>query len=376
MIVKVSRDALNQALDRVAKIVGRRTTIPILANLLLRWSGDSLTIVATDLNIEACATIVAEVEGSGGTTVAADALTQFARRLTAASTVALDDDAEAGRLVLKAGRAKAALPTLPSEDFPALATGDLTHRFTLAAADVVRALDAVSLAMSTEATRYYLNGVFLHTLDVEGESKLRFVATNGHILSRFELAAPRIDGMPGVIVPAKAIAEIKRLAKGRSQINFALSVTKLHVDFGGEDQLTLTTKLIDGTYPDYQRVIPAAGDKRVTLDSDALVEAVGRVTSIGGGTGDERRAVRCDFNAGRLALSMTHTDSGMAADEMDVDYDGASIAIGFNGDYLTGLVAALACDRLLCEMTEPGGPVVLRSAAGGATLCVIMPRRV
>jgi DNA polymerase-3 subunit beta len=264
------------------------------------------------------------------------------------------------------------LQSLPESDFPDLAAGELPHRFTVPAGDLKRLIDKTQFAISTEETRYYLNGIYLHAIDAGGQPMLRAVATDGHRLARVELAAPAgSEGMPGVIVPRKAVAEIQKLVENADEsVLLELSSAKVRLTVGG---VVLTSKLIDGTFPDYQRVIPSGNDKLLTVEREDFARAVDRVSTI---SSERGRAVKLAINDGRLTLSVNNPDSGSATEEIEVDYDSAPIDIGFNARYLLDITGQLDGDTALFKFADPGSPTIIQDREGSAALYVLMPMRV
>lgn len=257
MKITVQRDTLAPALAALSRVVERRNTIPILSNILLCAEGDRLTLRATDLDIQAETGLPCEVAEPGAITLPAHTLSDIVRKLPAEATVAFESvKPDHDRMVVKSGRSRFTVQSLPESDFPDITAGEFSHRFTLPAKDFAAAFGQVEFAISTEETRYYLNGIHMHTLPVDGQTKLRAVATDGHRLSRIELPAPEGSaGMPAVIVPRKTVAELGRMAKDQDgEITLEFSANKIRATIGAS---TLTSKLIDGTFPDYQRVIPA-----------------------------------------------------------------------------------------------------------------------
>jgi len=212
MKVTVERAALLKSVGHVHRVVERRNTIPILANVLIRAEKGKLALKATDLDLEVMETIPAEVSPGGATTVPAHMIYDIVRKLPEGSQIVLDSSGDRASLTIRAGRSRFSLQTLPESDFPDLAAGEMTHKFTLAAKDLKRLIDKTQFAISTEETRYYLNGIYLHTAGTAKAQTLRAVATDGHRLAQVELAAPAgADGMPGVIVPRKTVNEVQRL---------------------------------------------------------------------------------------------------------------------------------------------------------------------
>ncbi|QFU14721.1 DNA polymerase III subunit beta [Microvirga thermotolerans] len=372
MRVTVERAALLKALGHVHRVVERRNTIPILSNVLLRAEEGTLRLKATDLDIEVTETIPADITDAGSTTVPAYVIYDIVRKLPEGAQVSLETPGDAGQMQIRSGRSRFMLQALPESDFPDLAAGELPHRFTLPAADLKRLIEKTQFAISTEETRYYLNGIFLHTLDVSGAPVLRAVATDGHRLARVEMPAPKgSEGMPGVIVPRKAVAEIVKLVEdGSENVTVELSSAKIRLTFDG---VVLTSKLIDGTFPDYQRVIPSANDKLLTVERADFAKAVDRVSTI---SSERGRAVKLALNDGRLTLSVNNPDSGSATEEIEVDYDSAPIDIGFNARYLLDITAQLDGDTALFKLADPGSPTVVQDREGASALYVLMPMRV
>jgi DNA polymerase-3 subunit beta len=372
MKVTVERTALLKSLGRVHRVVERRNTIPILANVLIRADKSKLSLKATDLDLEVIDAVDAEVSPAGSTTVPAHMFYEIVRKLPEGSQIVLEASGDRAVLAIRAGRSRFTLQTLPESDFPDLAAGEMTHKFTLAAADLKRLIDKTQFAISTEETRYYLNGIYLHAIDVDGRPVLRAVATDGHRLARVDTAAPQgALGMPGVIVPRKAVAEIQKLLEdGESEVQVELSATKIRV---AAAEVVLTSKLIDGTFPDYQRVIPSGNDKLLTVDKGDFAASVDRVSTI---SSERGRAVKLSMADGRMTLSVTNPDSGSATEEIEVDYDAGPLDIGFNARYLMDIAAQLDGDTALLKLADPGSPTVIQDREGASALYVLMPMRV
>jgi DNA polymerase III subunit beta len=373
MRVTVERAALLRSLGHVHRVVERRNTIPILANVLLRAGAEGLAFRATDLDIEVTESVPAEVADAGATTVPAHVLYDIARKLPEGSQVSLETTGDASQMQIRSGRSRFTLQALPEGDFPDLAAGDLPHRFELPAADLKRLIDKTQFAISTEETRYYLNGIYLHALDVSGKTMLRAVATDGHRLARVEMPAPKgSEGMPGVIVPRKAVAEVQKLVEaGEEMVQVELSPAKIRLTFSSG--VTLTSKLIDGTFPDYQRVIPAGNDKALIVQRDEFARAVDRVSTI---SSERGRAVKLAIQDGRMTLSVTNPDSGSATEELTVEYEASPLDIGFNARYLLDITAQLDGDTALFKLADPGSPTLIQDRDGAPALYVLMPMRV
>jgi len=372
MKVTVERAELLKSLSHVHRVVERRNTIPILANVLVRAEHAKLAFKATDLDLEVIETVAAEVAPGGVTTVPAHMFYEIVRKLPEGTQIVLEASGDRAVMSIRAGRSRFTLQTLPESDFPDLAAGDLTHKFALPAADLKRLIDKTQFAISTEETRYYLNGIYLHTAGAGKALMLRAVATDGHRLAQFELAAPLgAEGMPGVIVPRKTVGEVQRLIdNGEGEIAVELSQSKIRFTFGG---VVLTSKLIDGTFPDYSRVIPTGNDKLLEVNKRDFELAVDRVSTVASERG---RAVKLALSAGRLVLSVTNPDSGSATEELEVGYDAEPIDIGFNSRYLLDIASQLEGDTAVLKLADPGSPTLLADKEAKGALYVLMPMRV
>jgi DNA polymerase-3 subunit beta len=274
-------------------------------------------------------------------------------------------------LAIRAGRSRFTLQTLPESDFPDLAAGDMTHRFTLAGGDAKTLIEKTQFAISTEETRYYLNGIYLHYVDGKSPT-LRAVATDGHRLAQFELPAPAgANGMPGIIVPRKTVGELQRLIEdSAAELTIELSINKIRFTMG---EIVLTSKLIDGTFPDYGRVIPLGNDKLLTVDKADFEAAVDRVSTV---SSERGRAVKLSLANGKLTLSVTNPDSGSATEEIEVDYQGDPLDIGFNSRYLLDIAAQIGGENAVLKLADPGSPTLIQDREAEGALYVLMPMRV
>ena len=371
MKFSLDRTPFLRALARVHRVVERRNTIPILANVLLDAADGTLRLKATDLDLEASESLQAMVTQAGATTVPAHMLYDIVRKLPDGAQVEVDMRGET-TLLVQAGRARFELQALPKSDFPDLTAGQFTHVFQIASADLRRLIERTQFAISTEETRYYLNGIFLHTIDVDGVLKLRAVATDGHRLAKTETEAPSgSQDMPGIIVPRKTVGELLKLLEGHEgEASVELSESKIRVSI---DSVVLTSKLIDGTFPDYARVIPQANDKALDVERPAFAAAVDRVSTVASERG---RAVKLAMGDGKLTLTVTNPDSGSATEELMVEYAGDPLEIGFNARYLMDIAGQLETDNARFMLADAGAPTLVQDADGSDTLYVLMPMRV
>jgi DNA polymerase III subunit beta len=372
MKVTVERAELLKSLGHVHRVVERRNTIPILANVLIRADKSALSLKATDLDLEVIESIAAEVSPAGSTTLPAHIFYEIVRKLPEGSQVVLESSSDRAALAIRAGRSRFTLQTLPESDFPDLAAGDMTHKFTLAASDLKRLIDKTQFAISTEETRYYLNGIYLHVAGAAKSQTLRAVATDGHRLAQTDLPVPAgAAGMPGIIVPRKTVTEVQRLIEDNAtEVTVELSSAKIRFSIG---DVVLTSKLIDGTFPDYARVIPSGNDKELVVDKKDFEAAVDRVSTV---SSERGRAVKLSLTGGKLILSVTNPDSGSATEEIEVEYDSDPIDIGFNSRYLLDIAAQLDGEVAVLRLADPGSPTLIEDKDAKGSLYVLMPMRV
>jgi DNA polymerase III subunit beta len=375
MKAMIERATLLRCLSHVQSVVERRNTIPILSNVLIDASdGGNVRVMATDLDLQVVETMsAASVDQPGAITVSAHLLFDIARKLPEGSQVSLTTSEN--RLEVKAGRSNFKLPTLPRDDFPVIVEGDLPTSFELPARLLAELIDRTRFAISTEETRYYLNGIFLHVTD-EDEPLLKAAATDGHRLARFTVPRPEgAAGMPDVIVPRKAVGELRKLLEEAldSNVLIDLSASKIRFTMGGEGGVVLTSKLIDGTFPDYSRVIPTANDKLLRVDPKLFYSGVDRVATI---ATEKTRAVKIGLDQDRVTLSVTSPDNGTAAEELAAEYRSEGLEIGFNANYLKDILGQIDGDTVELHLADAGAPTLIREGEKARALYVLMPMRV
>ena len=367
MKATIERATLLKGLSHVQSVVERRNTIPILSNVLLEASADgALRLMATDLDLQIDESVPAAVDQPGSTTVSAHTLFDIARKLPEGAQVSIS--AADGRMAIVAGRARFSLGTLPRDDFPVIAEGDLPTKFELPAETLKQIIDKTRFAISTEETRYYLNGIFLHVAD----GALKAAATDGHRLARVTVEQPHgTDAMPDVIVPRKCIAELRKLLDEiDGSVGVSLSGSKIRFDLGSA---ILTSKLIDGTFPDYTRVIPTANDKILKIDPKSFMEGVDRVSTI---ATEKTRAVKMALGRDKVTLSVTSPENGTAAEEVPGDYAAAEFEIGFNSRYLLDILGQIGTDIVEVHLADAAAPTLIRENDKSPALYVLMPMRV
>ena len=372
MKISIERSVLLKAVSQAQSVVERRNTIPILSNVLIEADGDSVSFRATDLDIEVVDKAPAMVERAGASTVAAVTLHEIVRKLPDGAQVVLTDDGASGRLMVEAGRSSFQLATLPKEDFPVMAASEYTANFTSAAPVLRRLFDKSKFAISTEETRYYLNGVFMHVAEFDGTRSLRCVATDGHRLARIDADLP--DGaetMPGVIVPRKTVGELRKLLDD-DEAEIAVSVSDSKIRFA-TPTITLTSKVIEGTFPDYTRVIPNGNTRRLEVDAAEFAKAVDRVATV---SSERSRAVKLSLDEDRLVLSVNAPDSGAAEEELAVAYGDEKLDIGFNAKYLLEIASQVDRENAVFLFNSSGDPTLMREGTDTSAVYVVMPMRV
>ena len=368
----IERAALLKSLSHVQNVVERRNTIPILGNVKLDAEGERLGMTATDMELSLASGEPARVERPGQTTVAAHTFFDIVRKLSDGSEILIEAADKGGEVTLQAGRSVFNLPSLPADEFPAMELEDLDVRFSVPAEDLKRLIDKTRFAISTEETRYYLNGIYLHAAKSGATSTLRGVATDGHRLSRVEVALPEgAENLPAVIVPRKTVAEVRKLIEGvEGDVRVAVSPQRIQFLF---DRAVLVSRLIDGTFPDYERVIPTGNDKTVLVETKPFAAAVDRVATI---STERARAVKMRFDTNRVTVSAVSTEAGRAVEEIDAEFAGEPLEIGFNARYILDMLSEIDGGQVRIEMANAAAPTLVREPDDTSTVYVLMPMRV
>jgi DNA polymerase-3 subunit beta len=370
MKIVIDRSTLLKALSHVQSVVERRGTVPILGNVKLDATGNALELTATDMDIAMMEKVSAVIEEHGATTVPAHTFYEIIRKIQDGAQVELATSGD--KMNIRAGQSRFTLSCLPVEEFPVLAEGDLEHNFTLTSTECLALIEKTRFAVSTEETRYYLNGIYLHVTDGEHGKVLRAVATDGHRLARIEVDMP--DGaasIPGVIIPRKTIGELRKLIEeGVDTVKVSLSGTKIRFECG---HAVLISKLIDGNFPDYERVIPTHNDKVMEVPGKFLSQCVDRVSVI---ASEKTRGIKLLVEDGKLTLTANSAEQGNATEELDVKYNSDSIEIGFNSRYLMEMLAQIEGDMAHIAFSDSSSPAVVRDTACAGALYVVMPMRV
>jgi DNA polymerase-3 subunit beta len=367
----IDRAALMRSLNHVQSVVERRNTIPILSNVLMKAQDGMLILSTTDMDLEINEAVEAQVKTPGATTAPAHTLHDIVRKLPDDAKVELNLGDSGNIMTVKAGRSMFKLSCLPVADFPEISGAALPTTFNVPAADLRALIDRTKFAMSTEETRYYLNGIYLHAAEHNGVQVLRAVATDGHRLARFEMPLPDgATGMPGVIVPRKAVGELRKLLEEAADtIEISLSASKIRFAF---DHVVLTSKLIDGTFPNYEQVIPANNDKIVEVNPKLFSNAIDRVSTISDG---KSRAVKIALNGKVMTLSANSPEAGSATEDLEINGND-NMEIGFNARYLMDITQQISGDGCRIVLADAASPTIIQDTADNSALYVLMPLRV
>jgi len=371
MKFSIDRAALLRAVNHVQGVVEKRNTVPILSNVLMKAEDGVLALAATDMDLEMNEAVAAQIEQPGATTVPAHMLHDIVRKLADDASVSFELAPDGYSMMVKSGRSNFKLSCLPVADFPEIGAGDLPSEFSISSSDLRALIDRTKFAMSTEETRYYLNGIYLHAVENEGVTLLRAVATDGHRLSRYEMPCPAgAENIPGIIVPRKAVLEIRKLIEEAADtIQINISESKIRFTF---DHIVMTSKLIDGTFPDYDRVIPKGNDKVVELDPKVFTSAIDRVSTISDG---KTRAVKIAMNGKVMTLSASTPEAGSATEEVEISSD-ANMEIGFNARYLLDITSQIEGPGCRITLADSASPTIIQDNSDPSALYVLMPLRV
>jgi len=369
MKFSIDRSALLTALQHVHSVVERRNTIPILSNVLIEAKEDGVYLAATDMEIAELQKVSCEIEQSGVITTPAHVLHDIVRKLPDGSEVKIE--LRELNVEVSAGKSKFILPTLPVDDYPIMTNIEKGHEFDLQSIDLANLIDNTKFAISLEETRYYLNGIFLHVPNSDNQ-KLRAVATDGHRLAQAEIPLPEgASDMPGIILPRKAVGEIRKLTDGTDgKIKVIISNTKAQFVFPNS---ILTTKLIDGSFPDYQRVIPKENLNKLVVLNHEFSKAIDRVSTV---SMEKSRAVKLSLGNNLLSLNVNSHDLGNASEDLEIDYNYDILEIGFNSKYLLDIASQIQGKEIEILLSDSASPALITDPDQDGVIFVLMPMRV
>lgn len=367
MKFSISREALLKPLQVVIGVVERRQTMPVLSNVLVQLDEDLLSITGTDLEVEIVGRIELNGDGHqpGAITVPGRKLMDICRSLPESATIEFSESE--GRAQVQCGRSRFTLSTLPASDFPNVEEGDAEHQLQIPQSQLKRLMDATSFSMAQQDVRYYLNGMLL---EMDGDL-IRSVATDGH---RLALASTPNTGAPvaakvQAILPRKGVMELSRLLDDEGEATLFLGSNHLRVEMA---DIRFTSKLIDGVYPDYERVLPRGGDKDVVAKREPLKQACGRVAIL---SNEKYRGVRLQLSQGLLQLQANNPDQEEAREDLMVDYNGNALEIGFNVNYIQDVVNNLKGESVLITLSDSNSSALMQDPEDDSALYVVMPMR-
>lgn len=361
----IKREDLLPPLQKVIGAVERRQTLPILGNILLKSSGGDITLTATDLEIEMVAPIAADGPDDFQTTIPARKLLDICKALPDSSSInfAIDET----RVSLTSARSRFTLATLPAKDFPGLDEIEVQQSFSIAQTQLKSLFDKTSFAMAQQDVRYYLNGILMEITP----GAIKLVATDGHRLALSEVALETgVDEDRQIIIPRKAVLELSRLLEaGASSANCELSQNHLRVK---TDTLVFTTKLIDGKFPDYQRVIPVDGNKTMEVNRETLKDSMSRIAIL---SNEKYRGIRLTLSSGNLSIQANNPDQEEAEEELPVDYTESDMEIGFNVTYLIDVLTVLNSEKVQIKLKDSNSSAIISDSQDESSLYVVMPMR-
>ena len=375
MDFRVNSTELLRALSHIHGIVEVRHTLPILSNIIITTHDNLLSLYSTNLDIFCSDDLEAEVGQNGSTSVSAATFYEIVKRLPSGSEIHASLSEEDSTLTLKCGRSKFNLTTISPDDFPKISHDDLNIQFVLSATELKRMIDKTKFAISNEETRYYLNGVFLHQTQKNSIDILRAVATDGHRLAQYDIPLPQgAKDMNGIIIPKKMIQELRRvLDDATGDINIQLNENKIKFSF---NNMQIISKVIDGTFPDYTKVIPQSNDKSITTNNEELKKAIDRVSAVAINEETKSKAIKLIIESNKISLSVDSSSRGSAIEEIDLDYNNEKVEIGFNSRYLIDICNEIDGDKINLKFLNSTSPAIILDNTDENLFFVLMPMRI
>ena len=375
MEIKANSSDLLKALNHIHGIVEVRHTLPILSNVVLSAENNELSLSSTNLDIFCSDKIDAEIVNSGEISVPAITFFEIVKRLPSGSDVILSMGDEDTELILKCGRSKFNLSTLKTEDFPILSDKDLSTNFVISADELSRMIDKTKFAISNEETRYYLNGIFFHKADSNSIKFLRAVATDGHRLAQYDIPLPQgAEEITGIIIPKKTVFELRKvLDDADGDVSVSLNENKIKFSF---NNLKIISKVIDGTFPDYTKVIPQNNDKKFKTNNSELKNAIDRVSAVAINEETKSKAIKLTIENNKLNLSVESQSKGSAKEEIDISYSNEKVDIGFNSRYLLDICNEVDGDEIDVNLLDSISPAIILDKTDENLFFVLMPMRI
>ena len=375
MEFKINSTDLLKALSHIHGIVEVRHTLPILSNIILEAKDDKLILSSTNLDIYCSDKIKAEVLQSGEVSVSAVTFFEIIKRLPSGSEVLMIMEEGENEIRLTCGRSKFNLSTLKTDDFPIISDSDLSTNFVLSADELIRIIDKTKFAVSNEETRYYLNGIFLHKAERNSIQFLRAVATDGHRLAQYDIPLPQgAEDITGIIIPKKTIYELRKvLDDANGDVSVSLNENKIKFSF---NDLKVVSKVIDGTFPDYTKVIPQKNDKNFKTNNNELKNAIDRVSAVAANEESKSKAIKFCIENNSLSLSVESQSKGSANEMIDVNYSGDKVDIGFNSKYIIDICNEVDGDEISISLSDSISPAIILDKTDENLFFVLMPMRI
>ncbi len=375
MEFKINSSDLLKALSHIHGIVEVRHTLPILSNIILKAKDNELTLSSTNLDIYCADKIKAEVSIAGEISVSAVTFFEIVKRLPSGSEVLMSMEEGENEITLKCGRSKFNLSTLKTDDFPIISDNDLSTNFIISADELIRIIDKTKFAVSNEETRYYLNGIFLHKADRNSIQFLRAVATDGHRLAQYDIPLPQgAEEITGIIIPKKTIFELRKvLDDANGDVSVSLNENKIKFTF---NDLKIISKVIDGTFPDYTKVIPQNNNKNFKTNNNELKNAIDRVSAVATNEESKSKAIKLSIEDNKLNLSVESQSKGSANEILDISYDGDKVDIGFNSKYIIDICNEVDGEEVDISLLDSVSPAIILDKTDENLFFVLMPMRI
>lgn len=370
MQFQISKSAIAKALSNVNGAVEKRNTIPVLLNVKIEAKNGRLNLTATDMDIVIISSGEALISKEGVTTVPAQLFYDIIRKIPDIADINVESDEDNANIKISYGKSKFSLPCLDPSEFPVLSEGEMLVNFNIKSSELIKIIDKTRFAIPSDETRYYLNGLFLHSIAVGNNIELRGIATDGHRLALASSTASSLtSAVAGVIIPKKTINEIRKIVEGNEEATVAFSKAKIRVSSGNS---IVISKLIDGEFPEYDRVIPKNNDKLVKVDRKLIFDAVDRVSTI---ATDKNKSIKLVLESGKISFQIKSNDNGNASEEIEVDFQGDIIETGFNSRYFLEIIGQIDKERINILFKDGTSPALIKTDDNDG-LYVIMPIRV
>jgi DNA polymerase-3 subunit beta len=366
MQFEVAKNLLLKAISNVNGAVEKKNTIPVLQNIKIDAKDDKVVLSATDMDILITSDFQSDMKTSGSTTVPAQMFFDIVRKIPDGNIMISQESPTI--LQIKSGKSKYSLPCIDASEFPNLSEGELSEEVAVEADKLTKMIDKTRFAISNDETRYYLNGLYLQAIQKDSAFELRTVATDGHRLALSFLVTD-LKAPFGVILPKKSVAEIRRIIDGSKSIKIAVSRVKIKVV---TDNTTIVSKLIDGEFPDYDKVLPKNNTQIAVINKKIFFDCIDRVSTV---ATDKHRSVKLTVENGKMNLQVSTNDGSFAYEEMDVNYSGDKIETGFNSRYLMDIVGQIDKEELLMRFKDSASPAIIE-AKDMTSVFVIMPVRI